>query len=1053
MKKIDMSGSLIIGMTFLLILLTIKSYSATNSTVVFMKARDITGKVSDENNDALIGVSVKLKGSNIGVSTGADGSFKLTNLPDEGVLIFSYLGYISEEISLTKAVFYNVKLLKDIKNLNEVVVIGYGTSLKKDLTGSVGSVDMKDIQKAPVASFDQALAGRVAGVQVSASDGQPGDGMNIVVRGNNSITQNNSPLYVVDGFPIENSLNSTLNPAEIESIEVLKDASATAIYGARGANGVIMITTKRGKVGEPVINYQSFIGVQNEVKRMDVMDPYEFVKYQLEQNPTLYTPVYLNNGKTLESYRDASGVDWQDKLFRPALIQNHSVSLTGGTEKTKYSISGSLLDQDGIIQNGGFDRYMGRVVLDQTLSSRAKTGININYSSAKSFGTRVGDAQGSPTSTLMYSIWGYRPITGSADGDALLEFEPYDPDVNPATDLRFNPLLTANNTFNPQLNNTLFTNAFVEYNFLDNLKLRVTGGLSRTEINTQKFNNSKTQSGNPISSINGVNGSISNSTRSNYLNENTLTYNPKLNDNNTLSLLGGFTMQKVAFESSGFTSIQIPNEVLGISGIDEGIISRAASEITLNTQASLLGRANYNFKSKYLLTASFRADGSSKFSDGNRWSFFPSASAAWRIIEEPFMKSIGFISDAKIRGGFGMTGNNRVSDFAYLSSYQISASSGYSFNNAPLQGIIPDALGTRDLTWETTAQTDVGFDLGFLKNRIIFTTDYYKKTTRDLLLNASLAPSIGYLTGFKNIGKVQNQGWEFSLNTRNIETSKFSWSSNLNISFNRNKVLQLNEEQPNLQTRITWGNFSSTPYIAIPGKPIALFNGYVFNGIYQYDDFNQLPNGTYVLKDGIPNNGLPRASIEPGYVKYKDINGDGIVNANDITTIGNPNPKHFGGFSNNLSYNSFDLNVFFQWSYGNELMNVNRIVFEGGEPRSYLNQFASFEKRWSPTNPSNELYKVGGQGPLVYSSRIIEDGSYLRLKTISLGYSISQQLLRNIKFNSLRVYVSGQNLLTLTGYSGVDPEVSVRQSALTPGFDLSAYPQARTLTFGLNLTL
>jgi TonB-dependent starch-binding outer membrane protein SusC len=1013
----------------------------------------IGGQVLDANLAPLPGVSVKIKDLSIGASTDANGNYTL-RIPANGshTLEFSSVGFESRQLQTSAGrTVYNVQMKVTTADLNEIIVVGYGTSRRQDLTGSVGSVKVADLQKAPVASFDQALAGRVAGVQVSANDGQPGNGLNIVVRGNNSISQSNAPLYVVDGFPIETSLNTLLNPSEIESIEVLKDASATAIYGARGANGVIMVTTKQGIRGEPKIDYQGFIGIQNEIKRMDMMSPYEFVKYQLELDATRYTPIYLADGRDLESYRDAPGVDWQDQLFRTAPMHTHSIAVRGGTEKTKYSFSGSLLNQDGVILNGGFNRYQGRVVLDQDLGKKVKAGVNVNYSSSKSYGTQVGSAQGSPTSTLMYSIWGYRPVTGNDDSSLI--YEPYDPDVDPNTDLRFNPLLTATNTFNPQVNNTILTNAYVEYNVLSNLRLRVTGGLTRSQINSQRFNNSNTQSGNPISSVNGVNGSITNSIRSNYLNENTLTYTPKLGNDHNLTVLGGFTIQKVNFESSGFTSIQIPNEVLGISGIDEGIVSRSASELTSNGLASFLGRVNYDYRSKYLLTASFRSDGSSKFSDGNKWSYFPSISVAWKIVEEPFMESLKFLSNAKIRGGYGQTGNNRVSDFAYLSSYAISPASGYTFNNAPLQGIIPDALGTRDLKWETTEQTDIGADLAFLKNRIVFTADFYYKKTKDLLLNASLAPSMGYLRGFKNIGKVSNQGWEFSLDTRNVETDRFSWSSSFNISFNKNKVLQLSGEQPNLQTSITWGNFNSAPYIAIPGKPIALFNGYVFDGIYQISDFNQLADGTYELKPEVPNNSEPRTSIQPGHVKYKDIDGDGEVNADDITIIGDPNPTHTGGFSNNFTYGGFDLNVFFQWSYGNDLLNVNRIVFEGGDARQFLNMFSSFENRWTPENQSNTMYSAVGAGPRVYSSRVVEDGSYLRLKTLALGYTIPQKLLRTVGIKNLRVYASGQNLITWTNYSGPDPEASVRQSALTPGFDLSAYPQMRTITFGLNLTL
>jgi TonB-linked SusC/RagA family outer membrane protein len=1017
----------------------------------------ITGKVTNELNVPMPNVNVSVKGTVSTTQTNATGIYSL-NLKSgsRATLIFSFVGYKTKEVEIKGGKrIYNVSLEINNTGLDEVVVIGYGTTKRKDLTGSVGSVNVSDLQKAPTASFDQALAGRVAGVQVSASDGQPGGEMNIVVRGNNSVTQDNSPLYVIDGFPIETSLNNVLNPSEIESIEVLKDASATAIYGARGANGVIIITTKRGKEGKPTINYQAFAGIQKEIKRIDVMNPYEFVKYQLELDSSKYAPIFLENGRKLDDYKHAKAINWQDRMFRPALIQNHSLSVNGGNKQTKYSLSGSYLGQDGIIINGGYNRYQGRVVLDQRVNSKMKVGVNVNYTSSKKYGTQVGAAQGSPTSTLMYSIWGYRPVTGSDSGDVKLADEPYDPEINPATDYRFNPVLTAENTFRPVLTNTLFTNAYIDYSILDNLKVRITGGLTRRNVNSQVFNNSNTQSGNPISSINGINGSISNSELTNLVNENTLTYSPTISSDQHLSIMGGFTTQKVRTQSAGFTSIDVPNESLGISGLDEGIVSDSKSSQSINTLASLLGRINYDLHSKYLVTVSFRADGSSKFDAGNKWSYFPSASLGWRIINEPFMKKLTFISDAKIRGGYGLTGNNRVSDFAYLSSYEIASESGYSYNNSPVQGIIPNDLGTRDLKWETTGQTDIGIDLGFWKNRILLTADYYKKVTSDLLLNASIAPSMGYLKGLKNVGKVSNQGLEFTLSTVNIQKRDFSWSSNFNISFNKNKVIQLNEGQPNLQTSITWGNFSAAPYIAIPGQPIALFYGYQFNGVYQYSDFDKQSDGSYLLKDDVPNNGLPRTQIQPGYIKYKDINGDGEVNSADMTIIGNPNPKYTGGFSNNFHYKSFDLNVFLQWSYGNDIMNTNRIEFEGGEgdSRTLLNQYASFVHRWSPTNPTNQIYGIGGAGPNVYSSRIIEDGSYLRLKTVSLGYNLPQSILQRINVKSLRVYISAQNLITWTNYSGVDPEVSVRNSALTPGFDLSAYPQSKTVSFGINLNL
>ncbi|WP_341837207.1 TonB-dependent receptor [Chitinophaga pollutisoli] len=1024
------------------------------------QTRTITGKITDMEGEPLPGVTIVLKGGTTNAMTNDEGVYSIRIASSaEAVLVFSFIGYHTKEARLAPtATVYNTKLEPSVKGLNDVVVIGYGTVKRKDLTGSVGEVKIEDLQKAPVASFEQALAGRVAGVQVSAADGQPGQGMQIVIRGNNSVTQDNSPLYVIDGFPIESPDNNVINPAEIESIEVLKDASATAIYGARGANGVIMITTKKGKIGAPVVNYQTWVGMMQNIRQQKMMDPYEFVKYQLEMNPTLYTPIYLKDGKTLEDYRNVKGINWQDQVFRDALGQNHNISLRGGTDKTRYSISGNVFSQDGIIINSGFRRYQGRAVIDQTISDKVKAGINLNYTGTKTFGvfansTVSGPASG-PTASLMYSVWGFRPVTGDSESDGSLLEEPFDPDVDPLSEWRINPIISTRNEYNPAFNNTFISNAYVEIKPLKYFTLRLTGGMTKINIRREIFNNSQTRLGNPKSSAQGVNGSLDNTEITNLLNENTLSYVRTFNKKHSLNVVVGATVQKIRSYRHGFVSTQVPNEALGMSGLDEGIVSTAPNEKTSSALASFLGRVNYTYNSRYLFTVSFREDGSSKFAVGNKWASFPSGAFAWRISDEPFMKDINWISDAKVRLGYGMTGNNRVGDFASYQQMQMFIYSGYSYGNNMEAGIIPNGIGNKTLKWETTGQTDVGVDLGFFNNRIALTADYYKKNTRDLLLQATLPGSTGFLSGIRNVGEVSNQGFEFTLNTTNIQSKKFSWTSNFNISFNRNKVIQLNEGEPSYQSRITWGNFNNAfPYIAIPGKPIALFYGFLFDGVYQYSDFNKLPNGSYVLRDDVPNNTMPRANITPGHIKYKDINGDGQVDNSDLTIIGNPNPKHIGGFSNNFTYGGFDLNVFFQWSYGNDILNANRIEFEGGDVvRNYLNMFKSFENRWTPENQTNELYRVGGQGPQVYSSRTIEDGSYLRLKTVALGYTIPPAVLRRAHIKALRLYAAAQNLYTWTNYTGLDPEVSVRHSALTPGFDWSAYPKARTLTLGLDLT-
>ena len=1058
-----------------LLLTAAAAFSATASGVPDIQSgkRSLSGIVVDfGTGEPVIGAYIAKVGKNDGAISDLDGNFSMELAPDETEIEVSYVGYKTQRIRLGKESKLTIRLMQDSELLDEVVVVGYGTTTRKDLTGAVSTADVDEMVKAPVTNFEEMLAGRVAGVQVSSSDGQPGSDLNIVIRGNNSVTQDNSPLYVVDGFPVESSVGSTMiNPEDIASIDILKDASATAIYGARGANGVVLITTKKGHVGAPVITYNGWVGVQSVTKRMEMMDPYEFVRYQLELNEGVYEGVYFGtpsanpeywtdgtdeNGQpvkvpNLEQYRNVKGTDWQKLLFRDALVHNHNVSVRGGNEKTRYSVSGSINDQKGVILNSGYQKYQGRLNLDQKLGNRVKMGLYVNYTYTKKYGTVATEDSGSPTAALMYSIYGYRPVPG-VNGEDLLD-NLFDETTDPNSDYRVNPYISAVNEYNPLHTHNFIANAFVEWKILDNLALRVTGGLNKIHQRREVFFNSRSRGGHRYTN-NKVNGSITNIERTNFLNENTLTYTPKLKNGHSLRVLGGFTIQEAKYLSDAVYSINIPNESLGIAGLDEGELTQAPITKTSNRLMSFLARIEYNYKSRYLFTASFRADGSSKFAPENRWAYFPSASAAWSFAEEEFMKDLRWWTVGKLRVGYGSTGNNRVTDYAFRSSMSIEPDSGYAVGNVPEKGIVPNLLGNRKLKWETTDQINAGLDLGFFDDRISVVLDYYYKRTRDLLLNATLAPSMGYLQAYKNVGSVSNSGFEITIDTRNIQTKDFLWTSSFNISFNRNKVLALNDDEPSLATRINWGNYGNAyPYIAIPGQPIAMFYGYLFDGIYQYEDFDRVGE-TWVLKDGIPNNGEDRAGIQPGDIKYKDINNDGVVDTYDQTIIGNPNPDHIGGFNNYFQYKNIDLSIYFQWSYGGEVMNANRIVFEAGEPvnRQSLNMFASYAERWTPENPSNTLYRVGGQGPAVYSDRTIEDGSFLRLKTVSLGYRFPSKWMKKAKIKSLRVYVSGQNLFTWTKYSGQDPEVSIRPTALTPSFDWSAYPRARTITGGIEIS-
>ena len=1015
----------------------------------------ITGRVTDTLGIELEAVSITVKGTNISAQSDEKGYYYI-NVPKAGdILVFRILGHASQEYKITSTTkVLNVAMKLQRMDIEDVVVIGYDEVSRKDLTGSVGSVTVEDMQKAPVGSFGEALAGRVAGVQVSSQDGQPGEGVDIVIRGASSISQSNSPLYVIDGFPVEDPDNGTLNPSEIESIDVLKDASATAIYGARGANGVIVISTKGGKEGKAVVSYDGYYGSQKIIQRMELMDAYEFVKLVNERQPSMASALYFQDGRELEDYRNEEALDWQDHIFRTAPIQTHNLSIRGGNKATKYSFSGSMFNQDGILINSGYNRYQGRLRIDQQVSDNLKMMLNVNYSELMRHGNSPG---GNYNTSLLWQAMAYRPVSGNPDVD-LLELE-FDEEVeDQVNNPRFNPVLTAENELRERINKTLMANGYGEYTFGD-FSLRISGGLRKYFEKSNTFNNSHTRTGSPLfpgAATNGVNGSVIQNERSDWLNENTLTWRRRTNGHN-FTVLGGFTMEGSQRSSFGASAFQVPNENLGVSGLDEGTPNLITSTSSHTNLASFLSRINYSYRSKYLLTASFRADGSSKFPPGNKWGFFPSGAVSWRFSREEFMKPLTFISDAKLRASAGVTGNNRVTDFAYMPTITLPIASGYPFNNRAedlYQAAISGDLGNPDLLWESTFQADIGLDLSFLDERITFTADVYEKSTYDLLLYADLPPSLGYRRTYKNIGKVSNRGLELSLYSMNVQSKEFSWSTNFNIAFNRNKVLQLTENQETLLSSVTFhSQYNTLPlYMARIDQPIGMFYGLIWDGNYQFDDFDMTSSGSYSLKPTIPTNGNSRESIHPGDIKYRDINGDGIVNLDDYTIIGNPTPKHIGGIANNFTYQGFDLNVFFQWSYGNGVYNANRQIFEG-RGSTIQNQYATYENRWTPENPTNEHYRSGGFGPYAHSSKVIEDASFIRLKTVALGYNVPQKLTQRIRVNSVRVYMSAQNLYTWTSYSGFDPEVSVRATTLTQGFDFSAYPRARTITFGLNVSL
>ena len=1018
-------------------------------SVSAQSAYQLKGRVVDRNGEPLIGATIICKSNpQQGVVAGADGYFTLSVTPNE-ILMVNMLAYESREIPVQGRRTLVVELKDGNEQIEEVVVIGYGEQSARDVTGAITAVDMAAIEQMPTTDVSQALQGRMAGVVLSSNDGQPGEEMNLVIRGANSVTQDNSPLYVVDGFPTEDFSMMDINPNDIKSISILKDASAGAIYGSRGANGVVIIETKSGR-GKTTVSYSGSLAIQQVANKMDVMDPYEYVRYVNELSPEYGSSLLEKRDMTLEDYRNFPGYDWQDELFQTALVHNHSVTVTGSSDNTQYLFSGSYLNQEGVVRSTGYERFQGRIKVDQKLSRKLTLGVNANYTYGETDGALAAEA-GSSTSSwqsyLMYRVWSFSPIDkGVLDSD---EGEEAEVDVT-----RLNPVSSAINTLRLVEQKAFLGNISLKYDISPVWRWTSTFGVNHRVNDEKRFNGSKTYAGYKNKyNTNGLNGSYSSDTRREWVQENMLNFKKKFNRRHALNGVAGFTLQNYTRSNYGYNVIQIPNDALGFSGLETGTPNKIRSTESQNRTMSFLGRLNYSLLSRYLFTVSVRADGSSKFPKDNRWGYFPSAAIAWRVNNESFLKRAKWIDDLKLRASWGITGNNRIGDFSYYSA--LDYVDHYAMGNAtPSSASGISSFANKALTWEETEQIDLGLDFSILKNRISLTADVYRKTTRDLLLNAYVPFSTGVGSAQLNVGSVRNEGVEFTLETVNVKTRNFSWSSSFNIAFNRNEVLELANGQTAFTTNVGWtGDFSATPlYITRVGGPISSFYGLIWDGVYQLSDFNQLPDGSYELKSTVPDNGNNRNIIQPGDIKYVDQNGDGTITNDDMVVMGRTYPIHTGGFGNDFKWRNLTLNVFFQWSYGNDIMNANRIALEGNYAGRTVNQFTSYIDRWSFDNQDSKNFRVGGYGPRgYYSTRTLEDGSYLRLKNITVAYDLPQKWIRRLSLSKAQIYVSLQNLWTLTGYSGMDPEVSTVHSTLTPGFDYSAYPRNKTYTFGVKI--
>ncbi len=992
----------------------------------------IKGRITSATGEPLLGVTVLVKGTSTGTSTDADGTFTLTSPENKGTLVVSFIGYTTKEVSFNGPSNLDIPLTEDpkAKAMKEVVVVGYGTQRKRDVTGAVASIKASEIQNIPVPSVEALMQGRAAGVQVNPNSGVPGAGISVRIRGAASISGGNDPLYVVDGVPMKGEFGSAvgqgrnevspmadINPNDIESIEILKDASSAAIYGARAANGVVLITTKRGKANKTTVNLNYSTGFQSRPLKYTLLSGNEFKEY--------YTQAHANVGLTpavnlsAEGY-DTVNTDWQDALFRKAPVSSYDVSFSGGNEKTRFALSVGYFDQEGIIINTGYKRLSSRLNLDHEISKKLRVGASISYTKSET-----------------------KRIQGDDAGVAVFLRTLIMPPVVPITNengsyhfsklglLNINPFSVAKELKNIAYSNRGIANLYGEYDILKGLKLRVSAGGDLLFLNESYFNNSR------VFLAANISANEVNVQDFSWINENVLTYDKSFGDDHKLTFLAGYSQQQTNYtfvraNGSGFAADDIQT-------INAAAVTTSSSNKTSNGIESLFSRINYSLKDRYLFTANLRRDASSRFPAKRKYATFPSVSAGWRISDEPFMQRFSNLSDLKLRVAIGEVGNQNIGDFRYLGSYTSSN------NYLGRTGAAPADIVNPDLSWETTLSYDVGLDLSLFNNRVTFTTDFYLKETRDLLLAVALPVQSGFGSSLQNIGSVENKGMEFSLSTVNLDGA-LKWNTNFNIAFNRNKITQLNSDD----ARIIVGassqfNIGSPPSIGEVGLPLGTLLVYVYDGVYS------------TAKEIPPSIKAQNMNINAGDVRFKDLNNDGLITEDD-RQIFSVQPKFIGGITNNFSYKSFDLNVFGQFVYGNKVYNTTVAGLTG--TASAFNQLPIVRNRWQKEGDVTDIprYAWGDPGGNRKSStRYLEDGSYFRIKVLSLGYTLPSNLTSRARLNRLRIYATSTNLLTFTKYTGMDPDVNNvgggSDNPIQAGVDHGSYPSARTFIFGINLGL
>jgi len=988
------------------------------------------------------GVALRIKGTTHAVSTDQKGKFSfVTGQKFPYTLIVSFIGYKTKEV-IADGSPITIKLAENVSQLNDVVIVGYGTQKKSDVTGSIAAVP-KNLLGQPQASFDNLLQGGISGVSVTQNSGQPGGTATVRIRGGNSISFGNAPLYVIDGFIIYNdndyanvgsngtSVNalSTIDPGDIESIEVLKDASATAIYGSHGANGVVIITTKKGKKGTNNVNFSSYYGVQSVSKTLDLLNAAQWAGVINEVNASDgVAPTFT--GAQIAAL--GAGSNWQEAALRKAPVQNDELSVSGGDERSRYLISGNYFDQEGTVLNTGFKRYSARVNYEKEVSDRFKVTTNVFGSQSienKLYGTPYGSINFSNAyANLLFTS----PLVAIKNPDGSYNT------INPYQATPTNNLEDITATTNTTTLNRVLGNVAAEYKLLDGLVLKVTGGVDI--LNTTQDYYAPSTTGSPAGSSTGYAASgyasIGAGNELSWLNENTLNYDHVFNNTHFLNVLAGYSIQNTQDATSVATAQKFPNDLLKFNNLSyAGVADLPSSSSATSTLESYLARVNYSYLHKYNLTVSGRADGSSKLGANHKWGFFPSAGFSWNADKEDFFKPIaGTISNLKVRASAGQTGNSEVPPYSSLSAL---APTNYYFNSTLVTGIAPSQLANPDLKWETTTQYDLGFDLGLFNSRVNLVVDAYYKKTTDLLLSVPLPLYSGYASELENVGSVQNKGLELALNTDNIKSDDFSWKTSIVYGLNRNKILSLGPGINSYFPLAPTGQVS--PVIVQVGLPVSTFWGYSTNGLLTARD---LANGTPVLA------GVPQ---QVGDTKYVDTNGDGKITTSDKHSLGSAQPDFTASITNTFTYKNFDLSVFFNGSYGNKIFNLLQQSLE--RPSLSQNVSASLLNAWSPTNPNGTVARVTDSPVPQVTDRYIQDGSYLKLKNATLGYTFPIGALSAIHAKKIRIYLSGENLLTITKYKGLDPEANFYDNDNTKqGIDYGTYPPVRTFLAGLNVT-